>query len=69
MDRVRGSGLISLAIIFAQSGGCLFIWLVFSFTVQKSLFHIVLFVFAFVSFPEDTYTKKYFKELTAYVFF
>ena len=62
---------ISLAIIFVQSGGSLFIWLVFSFTVQKSLFHIVPFVyFCYCCLPWGyIYKKKYFKEFTAYVFF
>ena len=53
---------ISLAIIFAQSGGCLFIWLVFSFTVQKSLFHIVPFVcFCFCFLPWGYIYKKIFQ--------
>ena len=42
--------VVSLAIIFSHSQGCLLIWLIFSFAVQKilSLIRSHLFIFVFI---------------------
>ena len=67
---------ISFANIFSHSVSCLFVLLMFSFAVQKllSLIRSHLFIFAFVSLPEETDPKKniaktYVKACSAYVFF
>ena len=48
---INSLSVVSFAIIFSHSEGCLFIWLVVSFVVQKllSLIRSHLFTFVFIS--------------------
>ena len=67
--------VVSLAIIFSHSQGCLLIWLIFSFAVQKllSLIRSDLFTFVFISITLGRWAIEdlaviYVKECTAYIF-
>ena len=67
--------VVSLAIIFSHSQGCLLIWLIFSFAVQKilSLIRSHLFIFVFICITLGGGVKEdlaviYVKECTAYIF-
>ena len=69
--------VISFAVIFSHSTGCVFILFMVSFVVQKvlNLIRSHLFIFAFVSFALGDGSKKkkqiaaiYVKECSAYVF-
>ena len=49
---INSLSVVSFAVIFSHSEGCLFIWLIVSFAVQKllSLVRSYLFVFVFIYF-------------------
>ena len=52
--------VVSFAIIFSHSEGCLFTWIIVSFAVQKllSLIRFHLFIFVFISITETEEIKK-----------